>query len=54
MTRIAFPLIAFALLLSPTLHAASAVSEVEAVERARFQTWVKGDKSSRKARAAIS
>ena len=43
MTRIAFPFIAFALLLSPTLYAASAVSEVEAVERARFQTWVKGD-----------
>src|SRR5262245_18757141 len=43
MTRIAFPLIAFALLLSPTVFAASAVTEVEAVERARFQTWVAGD-----------
>jgi uncharacterized protein (TIGR02246 family) len=43
MTRIALPLVAFALLLSPTLEAASATTEVEAVERARFQTWVKGD-----------
>jgi hypothetical protein len=44
MTRIALPFVALAILLSPTIHAASkAATEVEAVERARFQTWVKGD-----------
>jgi uncharacterized protein (TIGR02246 family) len=44
MTRIALPLVAFALLASPTLFAASNLdTEMEAVERARFQTWVKGD-----------
>ena len=44
MTRIVLPLIALALLLSPTVFAASkAATDVEAVERARFQTWVKGD-----------
>lgn len=43
MTRIALPLVALALFLSPAVFAASAVSEVEAVERARFKTWVAGD-----------
>jgi uncharacterized protein (TIGR02246 family) len=44
MTRLALPLVALALLLSPTIHAASkAATDAEAVERARFQTWVKGD-----------
>jgi uncharacterized protein (TIGR02246 family) len=44
MTRIALPLIALACLLSPTVFAASrAAQEAEAIERARFQTWVKGD-----------
>src|SRR5262245_42163507 len=44
MTRLAFPLVALALLLSPVVYAASkAATEAEAVERARFQTWVKGD-----------
>lgn len=44
MTRIAFPLAALALLMSPAVFAASrAATEVEAIERARFETWVKGD-----------
>jgi uncharacterized protein YchJ len=44
MTRLALPLVALALLLSPAIHAASkAATDAEAVERARFQTWVKGD-----------
>jgi hypothetical protein len=45
MTRLALPLVAFALLIGPTVHAAapSFTSEMEAVERARFETWVKGD-----------
>ena len=44
MTRLTLPLVALALLMSPTVFAASkAATEVEAVERARFQTWVKGD-----------
>jgi uncharacterized protein (TIGR02246 family) len=50
MTRIALPLVALALLLSPAVFAASkAVTDVEAVERARFQTWVKGDIAAIKA-----
>jgi uncharacterized protein (TIGR02246 family) len=50
MTRIALPLVALALLLSPTIHAASkSATEVEAIERARFQTWVKGDTAAMKA-----
>ncbi len=44
MTRLALPLVALALLIAPTAFAASkAATDVEAVERARFQTWVKGD-----------
>ena len=44
MIRIARPLVALALLVSPVVFAASkAATDVEAVERARFQTWVKGD-----------
>ena len=43
MTRLTLPLVALALLSSPTIVAANAATEVEAVERARFQTWVKGD-----------
>jgi uncharacterized protein (TIGR02246 family) len=44
MTRIALPLVALALLVAPTAFAASNLAtEMEAVERARFQTWVKGD-----------
>jgi uncharacterized protein (TIGR02246 family) len=44
MTRIALPLVALALLVSTTAFAASkAATDVEAVERARFQTWVQGD-----------
>ena len=44
MTRIALPLVALALLASTTALAASkAAADAEAVERARFQTWVKGD-----------
>jgi hypothetical protein len=50
MTRIALPLVALALLLSPVVFAASkAATDVEAVERARFQTWVKGDIAAIKA-----
>ena len=50
MTRIALPLIALALLLSPTVFAASkAATDAEAVERARFQTWVKSDVAGMKA-----
>jgi uncharacterized protein DUF4440 len=44
MTRIALPFVALALLLSPTIYAASkAATDVEAIERARFQTWTKSD-----------
>ena len=44
MTRIALALVALALLPSPTVFATSkAATDVEAIERARFQTWVKGD-----------
>ena len=44
MTRLALPLIALALLIGPATQAASSfANEMEAVERARFQTWVKGD-----------
>ena len=43
MTRLTLPLVALALLSSPTIVAANAATEVEAVERAPFQTWVKGD-----------
>ena len=43
MTRLALPLVALALLVSPTFAASSFTTEMEAVERARFQTWVKGD-----------
>ena len=44
MTRIALPLVALVMLVAPTVYAAvGAAPEVEAVERARFQTWVKGD-----------
>ena len=50
MIRIALPFVALALLLSPTIQAASkAATDVEAVERARFQTWVKGDTAAMKA-----
>lgn len=50
MTRIALPLVALALLLSPTIYAASkSATDVEAIERARFQTWVKGDTTAMKA-----
>lgn len=50
MTRIALPLVALALLLSPTVFAASkAATDVEAIERARFQTWVKGDVAAMRA-----
>jgi uncharacterized protein (TIGR02246 family) len=44
MTRLALPLVALAVLMGPTVFAATgAAAEVEAIERARFQTWVKGD-----------
>jgi uncharacterized protein (TIGR02246 family) len=45
MTRIALPFVALALLVgAATVHAASSLAtEMEAVERARFQTWTKGD-----------
>ena len=44
MIRIARPLVALALLVSPVVFAGSkAATDVEAVERARFQTWVEGD-----------
>jgi uncharacterized protein (TIGR02246 family) len=44
MTRIALPLVALSLLAIPTTYAASNLAtEMEAVERARFQAWVKGD-----------
>ena len=44
MTRLALPLVALALLVGPTTYAASSFSkEMEAVERARFETWVKGN-----------
>jgi len=43
MTRLALPLVALALLVTPTFAASSFATEMEAVERARFQTWVKGD-----------
>ena len=43
MTRLALPLVALALLVAPTFAASNFAAEMEAVERARFQTWVKGD-----------
>ncbi len=44
MTRLALPLVALAMLIGPMAHAAPNLStQIEAVERARFQTWVKGD-----------
>ena len=44
MTRLALPLVALVFLTAPTVFAATgAAAEVEAIERARFQTWVKGD-----------
>jgi uncharacterized protein (TIGR02246 family) len=44
MTRLTLPLVALALLAGPMAFAASkAATDAEAVERARFQTWVKGD-----------
>jgi uncharacterized protein (TIGR02246 family) len=44
MTRLALPLVALVFLAAPTVFAATgAAAEVEAIERARFQTWVKGD-----------
>jgi len=44
MTRFVVPLVALALLVGPTVHAASNLTtEMEAVERARFEAWVKGD-----------
>ncbi|MEJ0036797.1 MAG: nuclear transport factor 2 family protein [Gammaproteobacteria bacterium] len=50
MTRIALPLVTLALLMgSTTLFAANAATEVEAVERARFQTWLKGDVAAMRA-----
>jgi ketosteroid isomerase-like protein len=45
MTRLALPLVALALLAAPAVHSAtpSFTAEMEAVEQARFATWVKGD-----------
>jgi uncharacterized protein (TIGR02246 family) len=49
MTRLVLPLVALALLVAPAAFAASkAATEAEAVERARFQTWVKGDVTAMK------
>jgi hypothetical protein len=45
MIRFTPPLVALTLLVGPTAHAAAAnfASEMEAVERARFEIWVKSD-----------
>ena len=50
MTRLALPLVALVFLAAPTVFAATgAAAEVEAIERARFQTWVKNDVAAMRA-----
>ena len=44
MTRLALPLVALAMLVGPMAYAASNLAtEMEAVERARFQAWITND-----------